>query len=97
MILAWTLILSWLALIGFAGFVLMGIDKGRARGRERRVPEMTLYKLALLGGALGVLAGAFIFHHKTSKPTFFGVVLILAVLWVVALAGLQRALGSPFA
>ena len=93
---AWTLVLGWLVVAGLVGFTLMGIDKRRAQGRERRVPERTFYELALVGGAFGVLAGAFAFHHKTSKTTFFGIVLFLTIGWLVLLNGIQMLLGTPF-
>jgi uncharacterized membrane protein YsdA (DUF1294 family) len=91
----WTPTLGWLALLSLAGFALMGVDKARAQDRERRVPERWFLTLALVGGAVGILAGAFAFHHKTSKASFFSVVLLLTVLWIVILVELQRVLGSP--
>ena len=92
----WALILAWLAVAGLAGFSLMGFDKRRARTGGRRVPERTFFELALIGGALGIIAGAFAFHHKTSKASFFGIVIILAICWIALLDGLQAPLGSPF-
>jgi len=92
----WALLLGWLAAVGLAGFALMGFDKRRAQRGGRRVPERTFYELALIGGALGIVAGAFAFHHKTSKASFFGVVIILAICWIVLLNGLQTPLGPPF-
>lgn len=60
------------------------------------VPERTFYELALIGGALGAVAGAFMFHHKTSQALFFGIVIVLAICWIALLNGLQTLLGSPF-
>jgi uncharacterized membrane protein YsdA (DUF1294 family) len=94
--LGWTLVLGWLIIAGLAGFILMGIDKKRAQKRERRVPERTFYELALMGGTFGVLVGAFAFHHKTSKATFFGIVVFLTIGWLVLLKGMQMFLGAPF-
>jgi uncharacterized membrane protein YsdA (DUF1294 family) len=88
-------VLAWLLLAGLAGFILMGFDKRRAGTRGRRVREMTFYELALVGGALGIVAGALVFHHKTSKAFFFGVVLILAVCWIALLNALQTPFGPP--
>jgi uncharacterized membrane protein YsdA (DUF1294 family) len=74
----------------------MGIDKTRAQDRAWRVPERVLFRLAAVGGAFGIIVGSSIFHHKTLKGSFIGVVLIIAVVWIVALLGLLRLLGSPF-
>jgi uncharacterized membrane protein YsdA (DUF1294 family) len=93
---AWTLLFCWLVAVGLAGFALMGFDKRRARTGGRRLPERTFYELALIGGALGIVAGAFVFHHKTSKALFFGVIVILAICWIALLNGLQTPLGPPF-
>lgn len=54
-----------LGLMSLALFVLMGVDKRRARRERWRVPEKTLFLLALLGGACGGWLGMRVFHHKT--------------------------------
>ena len=51
-------------------FVLMGLDKSRARRGARRVSEKTLFVFALLGGAAGGTAGMFLFRHKTKHWYF---------------------------
>lgn len=62
-----------------AAFSLMGLDKRAARASAQRTPERVFYNLALLGGGMGVFAGALTFHHKTRKAYF---------LWLTALATL---------
>ncbi len=47
------------------GFSLMGADKRKARRRQWRIPEKTLFLASLLGGSVGTLAGMYFFHHKT--------------------------------
>jgi uncharacterized membrane protein YsdA (DUF1294 family) len=91
----WTMVVGWVFASSLAGFILMGIDKARARQGGWRVPEMTFFTLSLVGGAFGVLAGSGVFHHKTLKGTFVGVVLALAMLWLAILLELTRLLGSP--
>jgi uncharacterized membrane protein YsdA (DUF1294 family) len=73
----------------------MGIDKARARNHSRRIPERVFFRLALVGGVFGIVAGSSVFHHKTLKSSFIGVVLIIAVIWVVVLIGLLKLLGPP--
>ncbi len=43
-------------------------DKERAP--RRRIPEKTLFVLAILGGSIGAMAGMAVFHHKTRKAIF---------------------------
>ncbi len=52
--------------VNVASFLVMGWDKRRARqtGAER-IPEGTLFCMATLFGAAGVLLGMLIFRHKT--------------------------------
>jgi len=59
-----------LALMSLTLFVLMGVDKRRARKGRWRVRERTLFVLALLGGACGGTLGMFLFRHKTRHWTF---------------------------
>ncbi len=77
------LLLLWLVLINLAAFFTFGFDKWKAKYKEkhpaaRRVPEKTLFLLALAGGSIGALLGMRIWHHKTLHRSFrFGIPLIL--------------------
>jgi uncharacterized membrane protein YsdA (DUF1294 family) len=53
-----------------------------------RIPERVFFRLAKVGGAFGILLGSGVFHHKTRKDSFIEVVLLVAVVWVAALAWL---------
>src|SRR2546425_12314502 len=55
--------------IGIAGIVAMGGDKLLAVIGWDRISERTLHIIALLGGFWGIIVGAFLFHHKTSKSS----------------------------
>jgi len=65
-----TALYVWLALLNLLLLILMGVDKGAAKRRNRRIPESTLLALALLGGSAGGLLGMFLFRHKTRKAPF---------------------------
>lgn len=55
-------------------FVLMGVDKRRARRDQWRIPEKRLLLSALCFGAPGAFAGMKLFHHKTLHARFrFGI------------------------
>ncbi len=72
------MILWYLSAVNLAGFLLCGMDKARARRRQRRISERTLFVTALLGGSAGLLLGMGIFRHKSRRPKFvLGIPLIL--------------------
>ena len=58
-------LLIWVLALSMLDFVLMGVDKRRARQNRRRVPEKTFFAVALLGGSRGAIAGMWLFRHKT--------------------------------
>ena len=66
----WKLVLILLAVMSVFLFVLMGLDKRKARRGTWRVAEKTLFLFALLGGALGGTAGMILFRHKTKHWYF---------------------------
>ncbi len=38
--------------------------------KKSRIPEKSLFLLAIVGGSVGLLAGMYSFRHKTRKPSF---------------------------
>ena len=55
------------AIISVIAVIVFAKDKITAmRGRGKRTPESILLALISLGGALGGVAGMYIFRHKTS-------------------------------
>ena len=53
---------AYLLLINLDAFILMASDKSRARRGKRRIPEATLFLVAVLGGSLGIIAGMYAFR-----------------------------------
>lgn len=47
----WTLLAGYLLLVNLAGFLLMGLDKRRARRGAWRISEKALFLPAVLAGA----------------------------------------------
>ena len=73
-----TFLLTYLGVINAIGLILMGIDKRKARVGAFRVPELTLFTIAVIGGSLGSLIGMHVFRHKTRVLHFkIGMPLIL--------------------
>lgn len=82
------LLLIWLAGVNLALLCVMGWDKLAAIRGVRRIPERTLFSLALLGGSVGGILGMLLFRHKTRKPAFrvgFPAILLcqLALAWLI--------------
>ena len=66
--------------INALGFLLMLVDKHKARKNRWRIPEATLMGVAVLGGSIGSLIGMYTVRHKTKQPKFtVGIPLILIV------------------
>ncbi|MBE6908191.1 MAG: DUF1294 domain-containing protein [Ruminococcaceae bacterium] len=59
------IITVYAAAMNVAAFAVFGMDKRRARKNAWRVPEKTLFLLALAGGSLGAVCGMCAFRHKT--------------------------------
>jgi len=80
-------VLLWLAAINAAGFLMMGLDKWKAKRGAWRIPEKTLFAAAFLGGTVGIMAGMKTFRHKTRHGQFkYGLpVLLLGQIAVVIL------------
>ena len=72
------ILILYLILINLAAWGLMGADKYRTRKHAWRIPERTLFAVALLGGSLGAILGMYLWHHKTKHWYFvIGMPLIL--------------------
>ena len=57
-------------IINLALFTVIGIDKYKARNGLWRIPEKTLFGLAIAGGSVGGILGMQIFRHKTRHLSF---------------------------
>lgn len=81
------IIIVYLLAMNIAGFATMGVDKARAKKNAWRIPEATLFLVAILGGSLGSILGMQHFRHKTKHwyfvvgmPVIFFAQLALAIL-----------------
>lgn len=71
--------------INAIGLFVMFWDKRKAQRREWRIPERTLFLIAALGGAFGVLFGMSLARHKTKHLKFQLIIPILAFAWALLL------------
>lgn len=67
--------------VNVLAFAVYGWDKARSKVQgARRVPEKTLFLLALLGGSVGAVLGMRVWRHKTRHWYFkYGLPAILLV------------------
>ena len=73
-------LLVYLLIINALGFLLMLVDKYKAKKNKWRIPEKTLMLVAALGGSIGSLIGMYTVRHKTQHLKFtLGIPLILAL------------------
>ena len=71
-------VLPYLLTVNAVAFLLMLLDKEKAKKRKYRIPEATLLGIALLGGSIGAWFGMQVFRHKTKHRKFtLGIPLIL--------------------
>lgn len=81
-------IAAYFALINLIAFALMGIDKRKAIKGAFRIPEATLFIVAIIGGSIGAIAGMYTFRHKTRHFKFvYGMpaILLIQILLIVLL------------
>ncbi|WP_281347101.1 DUF1294 domain-containing protein [Virgibacillus doumboii] len=64
------IIIIYLASINIIAFILMAVDKHKAKKQKFRIRERTLWVVAVLGGAVGAVIGMKQFRHKTKHRSF---------------------------
>ncbi|WP_166001623.1 DUF1294 domain-containing protein [Bacillus sp. Cs-700] len=70
----------YLVLINSGSFILMGVDKRRAKKRARRISEKTLWLFIVIGGSMGGYLGMKRFRHKTKHSQFiYGIPAVMIV------------------
>lgn len=81
------ILIAYCLAMNVVGFAVMGIDKKRAVRGAWRISEASLFRAALLGGALGCTLGMWFFRHKTrhwyfryGMPAIFAAQALLALL-----------------
>lgn len=68
----------YLCIINAISFLLMLIDKQKARKKRWRIPERTLLGVCAVGGSLGGLLAMVLVRHKTLHKRFsIGIPLML--------------------
>lgn len=81
--------IAYLFFINLAGMLSMGIDKQKAKKGAWRLPERTLFLIALMGGSLGSILGMQLFRHKTRHRQFVIGMPVIAVIQICLCVVLQ--------
>ncbi|MBF0781138.1 MULTISPECIES: DUF1294 domain-containing protein [unclassified Granulicatella] len=79
------LMLIWNSIV----FLLMSIDKYRAKRRLYRISEKVLLLSMMCFGGVGGFLGMFIIHHKTKKWYFYGAACIGTLILYLGVTKLQ--------
>ena len=79
------ILLTYLAIINAVSFLLMLIDKIKAKKKLWRIPERVLLGVSAVGGSLGGLLGMRLFRHKTKHAQFYIGIPVMLVIHIVAL------------
>ncbi|MEM7472459.1 MAG: DUF1294 domain-containing protein [Pseudomonadota bacterium] len=61
---------TYLIVVNVVSFVVIAMDKSRARAGKWRIPEGNLIALAAMGGWVGAKLGQKVFRHKSRKQPF---------------------------
>lgn len=66
--------------VNVIAYILMGVDKHKAKKHTYRISERTLWGCAIIGGSIGALVGMKQFRHKTKHRSFvIGMPLLITV------------------
>ena len=76
----------YLVVMNCLGFLSMYIDKKKAIKKAYRIPEATLFMIAILGGSIGSIVGMEVCRHKT-KHWYFKVGMPIILIIQVILLG----------
>ena len=80
--------IAYMILLNLIGLITAYSDKCRARLRKWRVPEKRFLMLSLFGGGVGVLAGFYLFRHKTKHAKLVLGALSLTILFYLIIIAL---------
>lgn len=81
-------IIGYVLVINIIAFITMWADKQKAKKRAWRVPEATLFLLAIIGGSIGSIAGMYTFRHKTKHMNFVILMPVILGIQILLIVGL---------
>ncbi|WP_294385763.1 DUF1294 domain-containing protein [uncultured Clostridium sp.] len=79
-------IFAYILFINSLLFILMWLDKRKAKLNHWRISEKTLFLFAIIGGSMGGIIGMYTFRHKTKHLKFklgFPVIFLLQLISII--------------
>ena len=83
-----TYIIIYLAIVNLIAAIVVAVDKHRAQHHQWRIPEKTLFLLAIFGGTPGTYLTMRAIRHKTKHKRFMIGLPAIFILQVLTAAGL---------
>ncbi len=79
----WPILLDWLIAGTATTLLFYAVDKVQAKRFGRRVPEVVLQGMVLIGGVVGGWIGMLVLRHKTRHRSFWVVQWVASAVWAV--------------
>lgn len=80
----YVVMLAYLIIINLITFLVFAVDKRKAIKHKYRIPEKTLFGLAIAGGSIGALLGMHVWRHKTRVWYFMVGIPCMLILQIIA-------------
>ncbi len=85
-------IVIYLVIINLTGTAICFADKRRAVRGLWRIRERTMFAVAAAGGSAGILAGMYLFRHKTMHRKFTVGIPLILICQIITAAVLSAAI-----
>ena len=76
---AWNAYFTWIVAATLTTLGMYGMDKILAKVNGRRIPELSLHLMAIMGGFIGAAIGIPLFRHKSNfrqNPLFIPILVV---------------------
>jgi uncharacterized membrane protein YsdA (DUF1294 family) len=77
------LFVYYFLLINLLSAIVFYSDKRKAIKNKRRVAELTLHLLEILGGFFSNLILMYLLHHKNRKLSYYLITYLIAIAWIL--------------
>ena len=78
-------IIVYIIILNILGYLIMYIDKRRAKKQQWRISEQTIFLITFLGGGIGTTLGMYAFRHKTKKIKFIIGLPLITIIEIVVI------------